>query len=524
MRKVAQRRLRGGETSDSERRAAAYVRMSTEHQQYSTDNQLAAIAQYAQKRGLEVTQSYADEGKSGLSIEGRDALKRLLDDIEHGRHGFGHVLVYDVSRWGRFQDPDESASYEIRCRQRGVQVHYCAEQFENDGSPVSNIIKSIKRMMAGEYSRELSVKVHAGQARLIERGFRQGGTAGYGYRRLLLDEQGNRKQKLEQGERKSIQTDRVILVLGPAEEVETVKWIYRRFVHERLSESEIATELNDKGVAREPGQHWTRGTVHQVLVNEKYVGDNVWNRVSAKLKQRPVRNDPAAWVRAQNAFEPLIDRNVFEAARLIIDQRSRHLSDDELLSALTPLLQKYGYLSGLIIDEAESCPSSSTYERRFGSLLHAYTLVGFHPDRDYRYLEINRRLREMYPQTVSEIIEQIKAHGGRVEIDLVSQLLWINDEFTVSLVLSRCTTLESGSQRWTIRFDMSLLPDISLIVRMAADNQSILDYYVFPTIDLSTLQLRLTEQNPSALDIYRFDNPFPLFAMAQRLSLQEIAA
>jgi DNA invertase Pin-like site-specific DNA recombinase len=119
MRKFTQRRISGGEPSDSDQRAAAYVRMSTEHQQYSTDNQLAAIAQYAQKRGLEVTQSYADEGKSGLSIEGRDALKRLLNDIEHGRHGFGHVLVYDVSRWGRFQDPDESASYEIRCRQRG---------------------------------------------------------------------------------------------------------------------------------------------------------------------------------------------------------------------------------------------------------------------------------------------------------------------------------------------------------------------------------------------------------------------
>jgi DNA invertase Pin-like site-specific DNA recombinase len=69
----------------SDRRAAAYVRMSTEHQQYSMDNQLAAIAQYAQRRGLEIVCSYADEGKSGLSIEGRNGLKRLLDDIENIR-------------------------------------------------------------------------------------------------------------------------------------------------------------------------------------------------------------------------------------------------------------------------------------------------------------------------------------------------------------------------------------------------------------------------------------------------------
>jgi DNA invertase Pin-like site-specific DNA recombinase len=140
----------------------------------------------------------------------------------------------------------------MRCRRAGVKIHYCAEQFENDGSPVSNIIKSIKRMMAGEYSRELSVKVHAGQSRLIERGYRQGGTAGYGLRRLLLDEQGNRKQQLEYGERKSIQTDRVILVRGPTDEIETVKRIYQCFVHDRMSESEIAAELNAIGLVRAP--------------------------------------------------------------------------------------------------------------------------------------------------------------------------------------------------------------------------------------------------------------------------------
>jgi len=51
--------------------------------------------------------------------------------------------------------------------ERGVNVHYCAEQFQNDGSPISTLIKSVKRTMAGEYSRELSVKVFAGQCRLI---------------------------------------------------------------------------------------------------------------------------------------------------------------------------------------------------------------------------------------------------------------------------------------------------------------------------------------------------------------------
>lgn len=157
-------------------RAAAYVRMSTEHQKYSTDNQLAAIRKYADRRGFEISKTYTDAGKSGLRLIGRDALQALLNDLESGSSDFSAVLVYDVSRWGRFQDPDEAAAIELRCKRMGVVVHYCAEQFENDGSIGSTIVKTVKRAMAGEYSRELSVKVFSGQANLIRLGFRQGGS------------------------------------------------------------------------------------------------------------------------------------------------------------------------------------------------------------------------------------------------------------------------------------------------------------------------------------------------------------
>ena len=122
---------------------------------------------------------------------------------------FSVILVYDVSRWGRFQDADESAYYEFICKEAGIAVHYCAEQFENDGSLSATIIKSMKRAMAGEYSRELSMKVFAGQCRLITLGFRQGGNAGYGLRRQLIDEHRQPKGELAIGLQKSLQTDRV---------------------------------------------------------------------------------------------------------------------------------------------------------------------------------------------------------------------------------------------------------------------------------------------------------------------------
>src|SRR2546428_4053153 len=96
----------------------------------------------------------------------------------------------------------------------------------------------VKRAMAGEYSRELSVKVFTGQCRLIELGFRQGGPPGYGLRRNLIDQVGATKGELTRGEHKSIQTDRVILVPGPPEEVDNVQWMYRSFVTDGKPERE----------------------------------------------------------------------------------------------------------------------------------------------------------------------------------------------------------------------------------------------------------------------------------------------
>lgn len=272
--------------------------MSTDHQRYSTENQAYAIAAYAARRGFEIVRTYADEGRSGLDIAGRGALQRLIADVRGGSIDFEAILVYDVSRWGRFQDADESAYYEFICREAGVTVHYCAEQFENDGSLSATIIKSMKRAMAGEYSRELSSKVFAGQCRLVSLGYRQGGVAGYGLRRQLIDERYAPKSLLERGEHKSLQTDRVILVPGPEREVETVRRIYRMFVVQRRSEREIAAILNAEGLLTDLGRPWTRAIVHQILSNEKYVGNNVYNRVSCKLKQKRVVNTPDMWIRA----------------------------------------------------------------------------------------------------------------------------------------------------------------------------------------------------------------------------------
>lgn len=508
---------------DPPRRAAEYVRMSTEHQQYSTENQASIIKDYAQHRGFEIVRTYADEGRSGLKLEGRDALKNLIADVETGRADFEAILVYDVSRWGRFQDADESAYYEYICKRAGIAVHYCGEMFENDGSPVSTIVKGVKRAMAGEYSRELSAKVWIGQGHLIELGYRQGGPPGYGFRRVLIDQSGAHKAVLSRGEQKSIQTDRVVLDLGPLEEVETIKRIYRLFVHDNRTEKEIAQALNAEGMLTDLGRSWSHGTVHQILINEKYLGNNVWNRVSFKLKKLRVKNDPEMWIRSDGAFPAIVERNIFDAAQTIIKTRSIKLTDEELLDALRVLCDRAGVLSGITIDEADAMPSSSAYRSRFGSLLRAYELIGYRPRRDYRYIEINRALRAQHPGIVANVTAALRQWGSQVSVNPTTDLLSVNDEFTASVVIAKCHKTPAGSYRWRLRFDHGLLPDITLVVRMAANNVDALDYYLLPSIDLVRGKLNMAEENGLGIDGYRFENLTEFYEFVSPVQLREAA-
>lgn len=497
--------------------------MSTEHQKYSTSNQSDAIARYAEARGLTICRTYADDGKSGLRLDGREALQRLIEDVRSGNTDFGTILVYDISRWGRFQDADESAHYEFLCKEAGIRVQYCAEQFDNDGSLSATIIKSMKRAMAGEYSRELSAKVFAGQCRLISLGFRQGGPAGFGLRRQLIDENRSPKTLLRAGERKSLQTDRVILVPGPPSEIATVRRIYEMFTTLYRTEAEIAATLNAEGVVSELGRPWTRGIVHQILTNEKYVGNNVYNRVSFKLKQKRVANTPDTWVRAKDVFEALVEPRTFDTARQIIEDRSRRLTDDEMLSRLGRALDQKQVLSGLIIDEMEDMPSSAAYRHRFGSLVRAYRLVGFIPSRDYAYIETNRALRTVFSDVIEATIADIEHVGGSVRCDPETDLLTINEEFSVSIVITRCQHTPGGSNRWKVRFDSGLSPDITLAVRMLPGNKEILDYYLLPRIDFQAAMLRIVEDNGIFLDAYRFESLESLTQLSQRTHLQEAA-
>jgi DNA invertase Pin-like site-specific DNA recombinase len=497
-------------------RAAQYVRMSTEHQKYSTENQVDAIAQYAGRRGFEIVRTYEDSGKSGLRLEGRQSLRQLIADVCTGSADFGAILVYDVSRWGRFQDADEGAHYEFICREAGVAVEYCAEQFDNDGSMSAAIIKNVKRLMAAEYSRELSTKVFLGQCRLVRMGFRQGGSAGFGLRRLLIDEHRTPKLQLGFGERKSLLSDRVILQLGPPAEVEAVRGMYRMFVFEKRSEFEIATSLNAQGVLTDQGRLWSRNTVRSILTNEKYIGNNVFNRRSFKLQIRRAVNSSDTWVRNDSVFEPIVDAGLFAAVRRIILERRPRYTEQALLDHLAALLAKNGRLSQQLIDKTRGVPCCETYRQRFGSLARAWKLIGYAARRDFRFVDVNKVLRARRPSIVSQVVTDIEGAGGTVRRDPKTGVLTIDEKISAFVVIVRSQPTKMGTPRWYVSFKKGPRRDVTIVVRIASDDVSVRDYYVLPQGQApSEPNLYLHPEN-GVLEAFRCDTLGAFFEITRR--------
>jgi DNA invertase Pin-like site-specific DNA recombinase len=226
-------------------RAAEYVRMSTEFQRYSIENQQTAIREYAAARRMVIVRTYADPGRSGLTMEGRPGLAQLSHDVTSGQTEYSVILVYDVSRWGRFQDIDEGAFYEFLCRRANVPIEYRAEPFGRAVTLLDMMIKNLKRTMAAEYSRDRSERIHWAACHVASLGFHPGGAPPYGFRRFLMATDGTPKMILKPGQRKAIQGERTILVPGPIEEVRAVQRIFRLYVNKG------ASHADDSGFAQQ---------------------------------------------------------------------------------------------------------------------------------------------------------------------------------------------------------------------------------------------------------------------------------
>lgn len=506
----------------TEMRAAQYVRMSTDYQQYSIENQAVVIAAYAQLHGLNIVRTYRDAGESGLKLKNRAGLIQLLDDVQSGHADFNHILVYDVSRWGRFQDTDESAHYEYLCKRAGMKVAYCAEQFDNDCTMMSSIMKNIKRVMAAEYSRELSVKIFAGASRFSRMGFRTAGEVGYGLRRQLVDEKLRPKAVLGRGDRKYLLTDHVRVIPGPAEEVAVVRWVFEQFLNKKY-QTVIASELNQGGIPTNTGGPWNASAIGRILRNESYIGNLLYNRTSIKLRERRKHNPPNLWIRSEGCIEPIVDREVFSRTQKIINERRVDLSAEEMLKRLRLTLKRRGKLTTAIIGQTAGLPSVHTFIYQFGSLREAYRLIGYTSSRDCEFIESRKGWNDLNAKLIAEVATEIEKAGAHAEVSQGNRLR-VNGRVTVCCRVARWfpRRRESHAQYWSFT-RIPLATGWILAIRLGERNKALLDYLLLPaaSVEKRTIRFSETSRRKYGIDCFetlpslvrslvrRIDNPSP---------------
>lgn len=476
--------------------AAQYLRMSTDHQQYSLANQADAITQYAALNGFRVVKTYSDAAKRGVTLNRRRGLKQLLKDVVGGQSEFRAVLVYDVSRWGRFQDIDESAHYEYLCKAAGVPVHYCAEVFTNMNSLADSIMKSLKRMMAGEYSRELGVKIRAGLFRLATMGYRVGGPPPYGFSRQLIDSHGIPKQLLRKGQYKSISTDRVVLVPTSPAEITTVKRIFHEFVHEHRNVNYIATGLNRDGIPFLNGSQWQPHHVTYLLKNPLYCGTQVWGRNTARLCTRIKRVAPELWATCPGAFQSMISQRLFRKAQERFANFTCRLSNEQLLQRLQNVLKQYGKISSEIIERSPLCPNVSTYYHRFGGLSNAYRELGIIRPGLISSFNSRQKIRVTRRCLIESILKEFPERLQEERRTRARSLLKERESgVLIELAFARRRRSERYGPFWLIDFHEDLLRKRERITVLAllGENKQIEQIRVFPAMNFSGSSIRLYE-------------------------------
>jgi len=387
-------------------RAVQYVRMSSDAQDLSPEMQTSAISAYADREGFAVVETYVDAGRSGLTLQKRPAMKRLLEDATRPGRPFDAILVYDVSRWGRFQDPDASAYYEYHCRMHGVDVRYVQEPFTQFDSPLVALLKGMKRVMAAEYSRELGVKTRAAQGIAMARGFHLGSMPPVGIGRIAVAKQGGAQRPLGPLEHKSSRGEHLKWVRGPDQEVRLVQRIFRLYTDSDMTVPDIARLLRREGRVARSGRPFTQNMLYRMLRCEAYVGDFVWGRCDALKHRRDESHD--RFQRAKGSVEPILAREVWKAAQ---DRRIQRLGatrgKEKLLADLREALESNPKLTASDLVSL-GCACRATYANVFGSFAAAVALLDRTP---------YTRIREDY-----RAANEKRARGSRLCGDVAAVL------------------------------------------------------------------------------------------------------
>jgi hypothetical protein len=303
------------------------------------------------------------------------------------------------------------------------------------------------------------------------------------------------KQLLASGERKSVATDRVILVLGPEQEVQCVRSIFRMLVSEKRTVYSIARELNRRRIPFLNGAEWDYQAVYKILTHPKYAGCGVFARTSSKLYTPAIHLPEAQWVLAPGAFEATVDSQTFQDAQTILRDRTINKSNEEILDSLRKLLASKGNLSLSLIHKSPDTPSPSTYRNRFGSLRQAYSLAGYDHPEQFKSMDLRHRTLALRDEVLTEIgrlfpdTTSIARRSGRWR-----SLLLMSTGRIVSVLVARTIRSWKDSIRWQVDPHPNERRFVTLLVRLNLENNAVHDFHVFARVDTKR-RFRLTAKD-----------------------------
>ncbi len=306
--------------------AVAYIRRSTEKQEMSLADQRREIERYAERHGYHILRWFEDDAISGDATEKRAAFQTLHKAACNGKD-FEVILCWDQDRFGRF-DSMEAGYWIHPLRRAGVRLVTVTDGPVDWNSFTGRVIYGLKQEGKHQFLIDLSRNTARGQITNAMKGYLCGQAAPYGYDRMLVDENGNHRQRVRNGEKfaKPRSWHVTLVPSDDPEKVATVKWLFTTYANESIGLRQLCDELNARGVPGPGGKTWWVGTVWEILYNEAYMGDFFWAKrrmgkyhrvaggdIKARDGDTSVRRNPQEeWIGKANAHEALVDRKTWE--------------------------------------------------------------------------------------------------------------------------------------------------------------------------------------------------------------------
>ena len=250
----------------------------------------------------------------------------------------------------------------------------------------------------------------------------------------MISADGRPKRVLGVGEQKSLTTDRVILIPGPAEELRAIRAIFE-IAAAGKGPTRIARELQKRGITH-GGKPWLRAHLREILKNPKYMGCNTWGRRTQRLRGPTTNVDPLRWIKKHLAFKPIVDEATFERAQAA-HPKLRKWTKEIIVERVRQFLKKNGRISADILAAERGMPRSPTIIQYVGSYDELYKEVGYRADAEDIFMgkqrERSRMLRRKIVSTIKKLFPEnvIVTHLPR----RTRSVLLIDRSFMVSILL-----------------------------------------------------------------------------------------